>query len=363
MSEQKLKTIRLTHNAFFEETFKMPSLAKAFLRHFLSPELLARIDLENLTVETRKFCDEQFRETRPDMVYTVPIIGEPGVICVHVIFEHKSRNDRTAIFQISKYVYQIFVQEVKARLTDPETKKRKPWTKDFKLSPVIPIILHHGSLPFSGEIELSRLFYQLPGAEEFLPHQKAFLVDLSTIEDDHLPHDETAPELHVVLLIMKVIFSKSPTIIRRKFSQVLEELKSSAQNPMYRDLIYKLRHYVIWNAKNMTETDCDEIKDEIEEIIEEGDDDMTTIAQILIEKGRVEGRAEGEARGEARGEAKGKAEGKAEAVLRILARRFRKVPTTLEARIRVVTDLACLEKLLDFAFDCESLDEFTESLK
>ena len=361
MIARKSKTVkfRLTHNAFFEETFKMPSLLRAFLRFCLSPELLARLDLENLTVETKKFYDEQFRETRPDMVCTVPILGEPGVIRVHIIFEHKSRNDRTAIYQISKYVHQLYVQEAKTRLTDPETKKRKPWTEDFRLSPVIPIILHHGSLPFRGETELSKLFYQLPGAEDFLPNQKAILVDLSIIEDDNLPHDETAPELHAVLMIMKVIFNKSKTMIRRRFSQVLAELKSYVQNPMYRDLIYKLRHYVIWNMKDITENDVFEIKDEIEEIIEEGDEEMSTFMEIFVEKGRVEGRVEGEARGKAEGEA----EGTVKSILRILTRRFRKVPASLEARIRVITDLTYLEELADFAFDCESLEEFSKSLK
>lgn len=355
MSEQKIKVVRLSHNTFFEETFQMPTFARAFLRQFLNPELLSRIDIKNLTVETKKFYDEQFHETRPDMVYTIPIIGEEGVIRVHVIFEHKSYNDRGAIFQISKYIHQLCVQEVKTRLTDTKTKKRKKWPKGFQLSPIIPIILHHGNLPFTGEIELSKLFYPLPGAEEFLPHQKAFLVDLSTIEDDDLPHDENVPELHAVLLIMKVIFSKNKTTIRRKFSQVLDELRSYAQNPMYRDLIYKLRHYVIWNARNMTEEDIFEIKDEIGEIIEEGDDDMSTIAQIFINKGKAEGRVEGEARG--------KVEGTVKSVLLILRKRFRKVPRPLKERILAITNLRRLEKLAVFAFDCETLEEFSESIK
>ena len=325
----------------------MPSLGRAFLRQILNPKLLKWIEIEKLTVETTKFCDDQFHETRPDMVYTVPIIGAEESIRFHVIFEHKSYNDHATIFQISKYVHQLYVQEVKTRLTDTKTKKHKKWPRDFQLSPIIPIILHHGSTRFTGEIELSKLFYPLPGAEEFLPHQKAVLVDLTKIEDDKLPRDENSPELHIVLLMMKVIFSKSPTAIRRKFSRILEELKPYSQNPMYRDLIYKLRHYVIWNAKKMDRTDYFEIKTEIDETIEERGDNMPTLAQIFIDEGRVEGRVEGESR----------------AILRTLTRRFRRVPKQLEVRIRAVSDLARLEKLADFAFDCETLKEFTESLK
>ena len=347
MSEQRLKSIRLTHNAFFEETFQMPSLAKAFLRQILEPRLLAKLDIENLTVETKKFRDEQFHETRPDMVYTVPIIGAEAAIGFRLIIEHKSYNNRATIYQISNYVHQLFVQEVAARLTDTETKKRKKWPRDFKISPIFPIILYQGSSRFAGKTELSDLFYRLPGIRKFLPRQKALLVDLSAIEDDHLPHDETAPELHAVLLIMKVIFSKNPTIIRRKFSQVLGELKSYAKNPMYRDLIRKLRHYVLWNMKNITEKDCYEIKDEIEGIIEEGDDEMSTFMDIFVEKGRLEGEAKGEAR----------------AILRTLTRRFQKIPASLKERILAITDLDRLEYLADLAFDCDSLEEFDNAVK
>ena len=74
-------------------------------------------------------------------------------------------------------------------------------------------------------------------------------------------------------------------------------------------------------------------------------------------------RAEGEAIGEARGEARGKAEGEAKAVLRTLTKRFRVVPETIRERILTITDLNRLEYLADFAFECESLEEFAESVK
>jgi len=48
----------LTHNLFFEETFKMPSLGIAFLKKTLPQKLLRKIDLEKLTVEKTKFCDD-----------------------------------------------------------------------------------------------------------------------------------------------------------------------------------------------------------------------------------------------------------------------------------------------------------------
>ena len=62
------------------------------------------------------------------------------------------------------------------------------------------------------------------------------------------------------------------------------------------------------------------------------------------------------------GEAKGNMEGRAKILLNILAKRFQAVPESLAARILAATDLAHLEKLADFALDCESLDAFSEML-
>ena len=82
---------------------------------------------------------------------------------------------------------------------------------------------------------------------------------------------------------------------------------------------------------------------------------MTTIAQIFINQGIEKGMEKGIAEGEIIREMK--------TILRILTRRFHAVPKSLEVRILAISDLKRLEKLTDFAFDCESLDEFTESVE
>ena len=352
MSDQKSEndiSYDLHHDTFFKETFKMRSLAVAFLKKFLPPETLEWLDLGNLTIEPTQFVDDMFRKTWADMVYKVPIIGMEEHVSVHIILEHKSYNDGSAIFQIWKYITRLCIQDVEKRLTDTETQKRKTWTKDFRLSPVIPIILHHGDSPFTGETELFNLFHPLPGAEDFLPRLKAVLVDLSTMKDEELPRDPDAPELHVVLMILKTVFDQNKTVLSRKLSAIVEELKPYSQIPMYHELIRLFWYYMANNAKKMTKSDAEELETEIREMI--GDKNMQTWVQTYIDEGRAEGRVEGEIEREAK------------TVLRVLARRFRAVPKPLETRIFAITNLAYLEKLTDLAFDCESLDEFAAAIK
>ena len=336
----------------------MPSLGIAFLKKVLPRKLLKQLDIDRLTVKKMKFRDVLFRETRPDIVYKVPIRGTDDYVSFHVIIEHKSFDDHSAIYQIWQYIAQLCVQEVKERLIDPKTKQRKSWPKNFRLSPIIPIILHHGGKPFTGETQLVNLFYPLPGAEKHLPHLQAILVDLSAIEDDQLPRDPNAPELHVVLLIMKVIFSKSKTTLKRKFQAIVNELQPYSQIPKYYELIRKLWHYTLYNARDLTETDYDELMPIVQNTI--GDDTMPTLVEIFLENGIKQGMEQGMEQGMAKGMAKGAIEREAKAILRTLSKRFKVVPVSLEKQVRAIADLERLEKLADFAYDCKSLDEFTE---
>ena len=319
----------------------MPSLGIAFLKKVLPRKLLKQLEIDKLTVEKTKFRDKLFRETRPDVVYKVPIIGAEGHISFHVIIEHKSSDDHSAIYQIWQYVGQLCIQDVNKRLTDPETKKLTAWPKDFRLSPIIPIILHHGDKPFTGETQLVNLFYPLPGAEEFLPHLQAILVDLSAMEEGKLPRDPNAPELFVVLLIMKVIFSKDKKTLKNRFNEILNELQPYSQIPKYRELIRKLWYYVMYNAENMTEADFNEIENKVRKAI--GDDNMPTMAQIFINKGKVES--------------------KVESILATLEVRFGEVPQTTHDAVAKISDLDVLRQLTVLAAKCKSLNEFAKALK
>ena len=364
MSEQESENdviYDFTHDTFFKEMFKMRRLAIAFLKKYLRPETLAKIDLERLTIEAGDFVDDSFHTTHSDMIYRVPIIRAKGDVSFHIITEHKSHNDFSTIFQIWKYIHLLCVKEVENRLTYPETQKRKSWTKDFRLSPIIPIILHHGSTPFTGEIELSKLFHSLPGAEEFLPHQKAILVDLTTMKDEDIPRDAEVPELHIVLMIMNAVFMKTRETQTRKISEIFVELAPYSEIPLYNKLIRQFWYYAINNAKKLTRTDVKELETEIREIT--GEKVMSSVAQSYMKEGFKKGMKQGKAEGIAEGKAKGIAEGKAEMLLFILTKRFRVVPESLETRVFAITDLSRLEKLADFALDCESLDEFAVAVK
>ena len=140
--------------------------------------------------------------------------------------------------------------------------------------------------------------------------------------------------------MMKVIFSKSRSTLKNKFKAILKELRPYSQAPKYRELIRKLWYYVAYNAE-LTETDAEEIETEIRETT--GDDNMPTLVQTWLKKGKAEGKAEG--------------------ILDILEDNFGQVPQAMKDAVTAITDLAVLRRLTILAGKCKSLAEFNNALK
>ena len=85
----------------------MQSFGIAFLKAKLPRKLKKPLDLDQRTVIKPKFRDKGFRETRPDIVYKVPIRGTDEHLRFYVIIEHQSLDDHSAIFQLWGSICQL----------------------------------------------------------------------------------------------------------------------------------------------------------------------------------------------------------------------------------------------------------------
>ena len=146
------------------------------------------------------------------------------------------------------------------------------------------------------------------------------------------------------MLIMKTVFDKDRATLRRKLSEIFRELRPFSEVPMYEKLICQFWYYAITNARKLMDTDVKEIETKIHET--KGEKTMPTLVQTWIKRGRKEGRIEG----------------KIESILRTLTKRFHVVSWAIKDRIFTITDLERLEELADFAFDCQTLEEFEEQV-
>lgn len=331
----KAKKFLLKHDGYFREAFETIRIAKAFLKKALPQEALVELDLDQLAIEKRHFNDELFKEKIADVVYRVPIKGceENEYIEFFVILEHKSYSDNFVIFQLWCYVFHL------CRLIFQRAKDKKQANSEFKFSPVVAIIVHHGESRFHGVTELSQLFFSLPGLKKYLPRLEAILFDLNAIEDDAPKlNDPDTPELKAIFMVLKVVFRQdiAPTL-----REVLRTLKPYSDDPTTRRLI-RLSYIYLANSAKYWEQNCEAMLQTFQEI--EGGETMPTMIENWIAESKAEG----------------KVEGKAESVIRILVRKWSRVPQSLKDRIFAIEDIKKLEELFDFALDCGSLKEFTK---
>ena len=337
-SEASTEVRPLSHDDFFTSTFQKKRLAKAFLRILLPDELVECLDLDGLTAEPRHITDELFKRLIADVIYRVPIKETDKHVDFFVITEHKSYNDFLTIFQLWCYVLHVIRQEFKAADDAGQV------NADYRLPPVIAIILHHGESMFTGKTELSELFLPLPGIEKYLPKMQAILVDLNTLNDDEVPNDPDAPELKLVLMALKLVFRKDAGT---KITEILEESKIISDDPVFQDTVRMVWYYFVASARHM-EHDYEILYDTIKTLVEV--ESMPTMLYEALERGRAEGKAEG------------KAEAGRNAVLTVLRARFKKVPTEVEMAICSMTDSIALESWAATAATCATMDEFADML-
>ena len=289
-TEPSTELLPLSLNDFFIWTFQIQRLAKAFLQVVLAAELLKCLDLDAMTTEETHLTDDVFKNLFADVIYRIPIKDTEHYVEFFVILEHKSSNDFWTILQLWGYVCYVIRREF------DRADKAGQATVDYRLPPVIAIIVHHGKSKFTGKTELSELFLQLPGIDKYLPKLQAVLFDLNAISEDDLPDDPDAPELKLVLAALKVVFSKE---ITAKITDILEELKPIIKDdPVLQDVVRWVWYYLAANAEYM-QRDYTLLFETIKTLVEV--EAMPTMLERWTAERKDEWIAEGKAEGEARG--------------------------------------------------------------
>lgn len=114
------------HSNFVTGALKNRSdFAAALLRLTLDPRVLERVDLDALRVEDGTFIEPNLRQSRTDLLFSIPGKAGGANRNVYVLFEHKSRPEPNLLLQLLKYQRVVYEwQAVKM--------------------PVVAVVLYHG---------------------------------------------------------------------------------------------------------------------------------------------------------------------------------------------------------------------------
>jgi len=284
------------HDRFFRSLFSNPDRLRGLLEAAVSPEILALLNLDSLTVEPGTWIDDKNREHFSDIAASVAMKfpqgtpGTPSRVRVYVLVEHKSYDDPTALLQLLRYMVQAWSLET--RSSRPPNPHRHDRNQRRPLTPIIPILVYHGpdgTTPgsfadlFPDEIPEPLMRYQVSFGADIL--------DLPRASKDDLGSD---PVGRAALWMLRTV--------RRSIDErllALEEVLRGAEETLSRSGYDTLARYLYETSELSIETISDKIRVLIhQDRIREG---LLTTAEQLIKRGEERGEKRGRREGESRG--------------------------------------------------------------
>ena len=293
------------HDALFKATFGQVERAAEELRHVLPPELLARVDLSSLTLESGSFVDEALRERHTDLLFSLRLDGRDAR--VYLLFEHQSTPDAWMPLRLLRYMLRIWESCVAEGAT--------------ALPVVIPVVLHHGDTGWRAPTRFEALFDLPSEAAEFTPHFHFLLDDLAAESESALLARTASAFTRLVLSALQQVRSERDLAgLVRGWAGLIRELRQAPDGQRALGLVYRYLYEVRGRAEIAA------VIAVAREIQPENEDLMETMADYLRAEGMARGRQEG------------RQEGQRQFLLTLIEGRFGEPPAHVRERVMAGDD-------------------------
>ncbi len=123
------KAINNPHDKFFKAIFAMRTVVKEYLDNFFPKDLLAKLDIETLEIESNSYITSELEEFFSDIVWRCKFRDKEEYAQICFIFEHKSYVPKYPNVQIGDYKQGAYNKQIKMK---------QP------LQLVMPIVVYHG---------------------------------------------------------------------------------------------------------------------------------------------------------------------------------------------------------------------------
>lgn len=322
----------------FRKTLENVDNLREFLEEAL-PEHVAALDCANARLLPREFVAPDWRGREADVLYEIPYHTLDGVrlALVCVLIEHQSRTDvlmplRTLLLTTSFWDRQWRDWQ---QLSVPRPQ--------FRLTPVIPIVLYTGPTPWGSTRRLTELLSEPAVFHAFAPDSEPLFWSLAEYTPEELLN--RGDGWRNLLAVVRQELADE-TDFSRVFREAVRRLGTLADRdrPRWQELLEAIFK---WSYTHRPPTERTSLQVEAEtvqldirrrkEIKKMGQ----TIAESLIEEGME----------------KGELRLARSLLLDMLKKRFRKVPKAVKQRIEATTELSRLKEAILNAMNLESLDD------
>lgn len=168
-----MEIIKQAHDKLFKETFGSVKIAKDFINGYLPASILNIVDLDTLEPQKDSFINKELEETFSDLLFKIDINNEEGY--VYFLFEHKSYKDKLAVFQLLRYMIEIW-----------ESKIQKEDNNQLPI--IIPLLVYHNKGEWDIKTSLGEMIqgYNVLPAEvkKHIPNYEYLAYDLTKYKDE-----------------------------------------------------------------------------------------------------------------------------------------------------------------------------------
>ena len=262
------------HDSFFQELGSDPNVYRALIRKLLPEKILRHLDLRTVKPTKSHFVDERLRHLYWDALYTVRL-REGGVVHIYVLVEHQSTSDYWMPFRVWQYIIAVW-----------DDVRRQAEGRQVKLPLVIPLVVYNGAKPYYHSLDLRDLINASSDLIDKVLFKPVRLMDLNLIEDEEVRQDAY---LGTMLLTLKHAYDKA-----MPFDKIIVHLSGIKDKSVRKRFLLAVLRY-IFSVRD--DADEQELKDIVAKRFAEAGDEVMTLAERLMTKGKEEGKIEGKLEG------------------------------------------------------------------
>lgn len=301
------------HDKGYKRILSRKSTFLHLLRRYINASWLDNVEEQDLELIDKEFILKDFKEREADLVYKINSGGKNKKECyVYVLLELQSSVDYTMPFRLLIYMTQLLMRIFE------ETDRNKRERKNFRLPPVIPVVLYNGNQPWTVERAFRKYFEDDHLYGERLIDFKYGLIDINSQDESFLLEVNTLLE-NVIMLDRshdKETLERALKVTARRIQKLSEEEQI--------ELVDWVRDVLFHKVGSLN-------KSEVEKVLEgwkKGDEEMMTYGierafdkerARAKQEGRMEGKREGKIEGRIEGKREGKIEEKKEIALKLLS--------------------------------------------
>jgi hypothetical protein len=313
------------------------------------------IGFEQLEHVKTTFIRRNYRHLQSDIVLTAPLIGSgraQSKLLIYILIEHQSEADRLMPLRLADSQVQIFRYQVRQWLKTQASEAR------ICLSPVLPVVFYTGLRRWPEVGTLADLIERGDEFREVTPIvERPMYLNLPELPPDRL--ENRGGYFGWVLRLVQQRHARAAEF-RQLLRNVIAHLEGMETEDRARwlDLLSFVGAMIYHERSESEHAELHEtVEDSVdrEELRREVSKMGRTMADVLIERGWTRGRTEG--LNEGRSEAA--IETRQQTLIRLLRRRFGKLPARVTRAINATKATQQLDEWLDQVLTASSLDEMT----